>query len=52
MLWVHIRKAQLQDVAVLTELLRSLGWFAYLASESSEITYERITHHLTLCNAN
>jgi N-acetylglutamate synthase-like GNAT family acetyltransferase len=47
----HIRKAQLQDVAALTELLRSLGWFAYLTSESSEITCERITHHLTLCNA-
>ncbi|NJL36570.1 MAG: GNAT family N-acetyltransferase [Leptolyngbyaceae cyanobacterium RM2_2_4] len=48
----YIRKAQLRDVAALTELLRSLGWFAYMASESSEMTCERITHHLTLYSAN
>ncbi|NJR65921.1 MAG: hypothetical protein HC772_12345 [Leptolyngbyaceae cyanobacterium CRU_2_3] len=47
----HIRKAQLPDVAGLTELLKSLGWFAHLASESSEMTCERIAHHLTLCHA-
>jgi GNAT superfamily N-acetyltransferase len=47
----HIRKAQLQDVAALTELLRSLGWFTYMASESSEMTCDRIAHHLALCNA-
>ncbi|MBW4467111.1 MAG: GNAT family N-acetyltransferase [Pegethrix bostrychoides GSE-TBD4-15B] len=47
----YIRKAQSQDVAALTELLRSLGWFAYMASESSEMTRERIIHHLTLCSA-
>jgi GNAT superfamily N-acetyltransferase len=46
----YIRKAQLQDVAALAELLMSLGWFAYMTSESSEMTCERITHHLTLCN--
>lgn len=47
----HIRKAQLHDVAALAELLRSLGWFAYLTLESSEMTCDRITHHLTLCDA-
>lgn len=47
----HIRKAHLQDVAALTALLKSLGWFALLASESSEATQERIAHHLTLCHA-
>lgn len=46
----HIRKAEIQDTVALTQLLKSLGWFAYLASEPSEITRERITHHLRLCN--
>lgn len=49
---IYIHRATLQDVAALTELLRSIGWFAYMASESIEMTCERITHHFTLCSAN
>jgi N-acetylglutamate synthase-like GNAT family acetyltransferase len=48
---IHIRKAQLQDVNALTKLLRSLGWFACLASEANESDRERVAHHLTLCNS-
>jgi GNAT superfamily N-acetyltransferase len=45
---IDIRKAELPDGAALTDLLKSLGWFAHLAAESSEITCQRIAHHLTL----
>lgn len=47
----HIRKARSQDVAGLANLLKSLGWFAHLTSESSEVSQQRIAHHLALCNA-
>lgn len=46
-----IRKAELQDAEPLTNLLKSLGWFTHLASESNQVSQNRIAHHLGLCNA-
>jgi hypothetical protein len=33
---LNIRKAQLQDEEALTDILKSLGWFAHLASEPAD----------------
>jgi N-acetylglutamate synthase-like GNAT family acetyltransferase len=47
----QIRRAQIADTPAIARILRSLGWFAHLTSESHETTRERIACHLNLCNA-
>jgi GNAT superfamily N-acetyltransferase len=48
---IQIRKAQMTDTNAITHILRALGWFAHLSSESYETTEKRIAHHLESCNA-
>jgi N-acetylglutamate synthase-like GNAT family acetyltransferase len=47
----QIRRAQTADTHAIARILRSLGWFAHLNSESHETSSERIARHLNLCNA-
>jgi len=46
-----IRKAQLQDGEALVDLLKSVGLFNHLASEPTEVSYQRMAYHLELCHA-
>lgn len=48
---IQIRKAETADVPALTDLLRSLGLFAHINSESPRSTRERVGKHLDLCLA-
>lgn len=47
---MQIRKAEATDTDSIVEILRALGWFAYLNSEPYEKTKERVAHHLNLYN--
>lgn len=46
---IVVRQARLHDAAALARLLKSLGWFAHLASKPDEVSDRRIAHHLALC---
>ena len=48
---IEIRKAQDSDVPPLTDLLRSLGFFARISAEPVESTRERLLAHLALAAA-
>ena len=48
---IQIRQAQTTDVDAIARILRSMGWFAHLNSESVETTEARVARHLNLCNA-
>jgi GNAT superfamily N-acetyltransferase len=48
---VRVRKAQMTDTNAITQILRALGWFDHLHSESYENTKERIARHLSLCHS-
>lgn len=48
---VQIRRAQMADTNAITHILRALGWFAHLNSESYETTEKRIARQLKLCNS-
>jgi N-acetylglutamate synthase-like GNAT family acetyltransferase len=48
---IQIRKAESKDVPEIANLIRSLGIFTRLNSESLQTTTERIFKHLALCNA-
>ena len=47
---VQIRRAQMVDTDAITHILRGLGWFAHLNSESYETTEKQIAHQLKMCN--
>lgn len=38
-----------QDVAAISQIIRDLGFFAYLKEESEQDTEQRIIHHFALC---
>ncbi|HYN88847.1 MAG TPA: GNAT family N-acetyltransferase, partial [Ardenticatenaceae bacterium] len=42
---------QLDDATSITDLLRSLGWFAHMETEPPETSRERVAKHLALCLA-
>jgi GNAT superfamily N-acetyltransferase len=48
---VQIRRAESQDAAPIAGIIRDLGWFAHVNTESYEATVERTAHHLELCGA-
>ena len=48
---IQIRKAETSDVPAITQLLRSLGFFARISAEAPEITQKRVLNHLTLATA-
>lgn len=48
---MKIRKAKFEDVGAITEILRSLGWYAHMDAEPREDTEKRIAAHLALCHA-
>ena len=48
---ITIRKIQFQDAEGITSIIREVGWFDHLKSESAQITAERIRQHISLCLA-
>jgi N-acetylglutamate synthase-like GNAT family acetyltransferase len=46
---IQIRKVKTTDVPALTDLLRSLGFFAHVNAETPHSTEERVRKHLALC---
>jgi GNAT superfamily N-acetyltransferase len=48
---MDIRKTQLKDAEAITRIIREVGWFEHLKSESFEITEERVRQHISLCLA-
>ena len=48
---IQIRKATVSDVRGLTEVVRSLGYFAHVNAEAPQATQERISRHFALCLA-
>jgi len=46
-----IRSVQLQDAENITSIIRELGWFEHLNSESNQTTAERVHQHISLCLA-
>jgi len=46
-----IRSVQLQDAESITSIIRELGWFEHLNSESNQTTAERVHQHISLCLA-
>jgi GNAT superfamily N-acetyltransferase len=45
---IQIRKAQMDDVPALADLLRGLGLFSLLSAETLEATQARVARHLAL----
>lgn len=48
---IGIRKAVEQDAVAIGTLLRELGWFGYLSTETAQDTEQSIRQHVALCNA-
>jgi GNAT superfamily N-acetyltransferase len=48
---VTIRPARLTDTGAITELWRTLGWFAHINEEPQADTEARVARHLELCFA-
>ncbi len=48
---MQIRKAKPEDVNAITEILRSLGWYAHMETETHEETATRIAKRLAMCDA-
>jgi GNAT superfamily N-acetyltransferase len=48
---MNIRKTQLEDAEAITRIIREVGWFEHLKSESIEKTEERVRQHISLCLA-
>lgn len=48
---IQIRKAQASDTPAITDVLRSLGFFARINAEAPETTQKRILAHLALAAA-
>jgi len=47
----HIRRAELRDASALGAILRSIGYFTRINNEPPQVTEERISRHLALCQA-
>lgn len=48
---VKARRAEQEDVPVIAEIIRKLGWFPYVNNESPSATERRVLLHLELCDA-
>jgi GNAT superfamily N-acetyltransferase len=48
---LHIRRAGIEDAPAIARIVRALGWFAYLNSETEAQTTDRVANHLGLCRA-
>ena len=48
---ITIRNVQLQDAEKITSIIREVGWFEHLKSESAQTTAERVRQHISLCLA-
>ena len=46
---IRIRNAALTDVPRLSSLLRSIGTFSQINSETPEVTLSRVESHLKMC---
>ena len=48
---ITIRNVQFQDAEDITGIIREVGWFEHLKSESAQTTAERVRQHISLCLA-
>jgi len=48
---IDVRGAKHEDVPVIAEIIRKLGWFPYVDKESLMATERRVLLHLELCDA-
>ncbi len=48
---ITVRKAEQEDVPVIAEIIRKLGWFPHAENESPLATQRRVLLHLELCDA-
>lgn len=48
---VRIRSAGEQDTPAIADILRGLGWFAHINSESATDTEQRVKYNFQLCTA-
>ena len=48
---ITIRSVQFQDAEDITSIIRDVGWFEHLKSESAQTTVERVRQHISLCLA-
>jgi GNAT superfamily N-acetyltransferase len=48
---IKVRNAQQEDVPVIAEIIRNLGWFPYVEKESPAATERRVLVHLELADA-
>ena len=48
---ITIRSVHYQDAESITSIIREVGWFEHLKSESVRTTTERVRQHISLCLA-
>jgi len=48
---IRVRRAEHEDVPVIADIIRRLGWFPYVDKESPSATERRVLLHLELCDA-
>ena len=48
---ITVRSARQEDVPIIAEIIRNLGWFPHAENESSLATERRVLLHLELCDA-
>jgi ribosomal protein S18 acetylase RimI-like enzyme len=48
---ITVRRAQHEDVAIITDIIRKLGWFPHVENESPSATEMRVLLHLELADA-
>jgi hypothetical protein len=48
---ITIRNVQFQDAEDITSIIREVGWFEHLKSESVQTTAERVRQYISLCLA-
>jgi GNAT superfamily N-acetyltransferase len=49
---IKIRNVQVQDAEVISGIIREVGWFEHLKSETAQATEERVRKHISACLAN
>ena len=48
---ITVRQARHEDVPVIAEIVRKLGWFPHVNNEQTSATERRVLLHLELCDA-
>jgi len=48
---ITVRRAQHEDVPIIAEIIRKLGWFKHVEAESAAATEQRVLLHLELADA-